>query len=378
MKTKLWMLGMAVAALTSCTQSEVVDIPECRLIKFDTHVDKASRVAYTIEQAGAKAPTTKDNLYQFWVLGYNNNDLFFNGTDASAKVYWDTQLKGFTYANHKTWDLGHTFNFAAYSNGNQPLVGTDISEETIVNTYDENKVKYELVNEGSKLTITDYTVGEQDLLAAIVAPATPTSDAHIDDVSFTFQHLLSCVKFTIKNNSNEYYLRINDITLNAIKTQTCEYSIAADSTKTIVWNGTGHNGDYTFKSFVPIVNNINGNTPNTNDTTYLAPAQEMNMLCFVIPQNNQSLSTNITVKTYKKLGDNSYNETTTGNQNLSANLKIDTSKLSGHGSWKPGYVYNYSAELTGSAHYIHFTVDNVDDWTNQNAGTIISTSGQNL
>ena len=38
---------MAVVALTSCAESEVLDIPESKLIGFDTHVDKPTRALAT-------------------------------------------------------------------------------------------------------------------------------------------------------------------------------------------------------------------------------------------------------------------------------------------------------------------------------------------
>ena len=105
MKKTLWMLGVAVAALTSCTQSEVVEIPESRVIGFDSFVGKNSRAAYLIQQPGQMAPTTKDNLYQFWVLGYEGSDPIFDGTDDNAKVYWNTTNSGFTYDNHNNSSL---------------------------------------------------------------------------------------------------------------------------------------------------------------------------------------------------------------------------------------------------------------------------------
>ena len=41
------MLAVAVAAITSCTKSEVVDIPESRLIGFDPFVGKQTRTDET-------------------------------------------------------------------------------------------------------------------------------------------------------------------------------------------------------------------------------------------------------------------------------------------------------------------------------------------
>ena len=48
MKKNVWLLGVAAAALTSCTQSEVLDVPESKLIGFETHVEKQTRATVKI------------------------------------------------------------------------------------------------------------------------------------------------------------------------------------------------------------------------------------------------------------------------------------------------------------------------------------------
>ena len=71
MKKNVWLLGVAVAALTSCTQSEVLDIPESRTISFETFLGKSSRAAdYTdVSSVMLKGTGHADNdLNKFWVL----------------------------------------------------------------------------------------------------------------------------------------------------------------------------------------------------------------------------------------------------------------------------------------------------------------------
>ena len=65
MRTRLWMLGVAVAALTSCTQSEVVEIPENRVIGFDTFVENDSRAV--------AADVNISTIKNFHVFGYNQS-----------------------------------------------------------------------------------------------------------------------------------------------------------------------------------------------------------------------------------------------------------------------------------------------------------------
>ena len=53
MKKNLWMHGVAVAALASCTQNEVLEVSNEKAISFDSFLDKSAR---------ATADITKNNL----------------------------------------------------------------------------------------------------------------------------------------------------------------------------------------------------------------------------------------------------------------------------------------------------------------------------
>ena len=61
MKKNLWMLGMAVAALTSCTQNEVIDVPESRAISLKPFITKTSR---------AVSELRTEDFNEFYVFGY--------------------------------------------------------------------------------------------------------------------------------------------------------------------------------------------------------------------------------------------------------------------------------------------------------------------
>ena len=81
MKKSLWIFGVAVIALTGCTNNEVVDIPQSRAINFsNTFVNNATR-----------ADVTNANFTQFWVYGgYQNGaswvDVFNNVKVSGASV----------------------------------------------------------------------------------------------------------------------------------------------------------------------------------------------------------------------------------------------------------------------------------------------------
>lgn len=128
MKTKLWMLGMAVAALTSCTQSEVVEIPESRVIGFDSHVDKGTRAVNPI--------ASKNALSKFAVYGHNGSEFIFDKTTVEKVASGLYEYSGI----QKTWNVGTTYQFAAFSDGNLIEANTTYNQST------------------KTLTISDYAV----------------------------------------------------------------------------------------------------------------------------------------------------------------------------------------------------------------------------
>ena len=117
MKKNLWMLGVAVAALASCTQNEVLEVSNEKAISFDSFVEKGAR---------ATADITKKNLTDFWVFGDKyvlgqttedyedrlfDNELVSKGTDGA----W-------TYASPiRYWQSNKTYRFAAYSDANDSI-----------------------------------------------------------------------------------------------------------------------------------------------------------------------------------------------------------------------------------------------------------------
>lgn len=400
MKKTLWMLGVAVAALTSCTQSEVVDIPESRIIQFDTFVGKSTRAAIPINQYqdnnqyDTETPP-KSNLYQFWVFGTQSDmdELKFDGTDEKAKVYFHKANNTFLYDNHLTWKFGETYNFAAYSNGNKPLVenaeyNTPVTTPLAAVTFGD--LKNNDVIYGSKLFFDDYTVGDMDLLAAIAPTTTlPQNAGDVTPVPLYFEHMLALVNIRLENNTEDLHMQIADMTFNAITKDDCSYMInVANSnetkeTRTIVWEnmdsqyGDGNTNDrvtsgtYTFKGTAKGVETSNFST-DPND--YLAPGQALELTYFVIPQDNQNIKNiELNTQSYHRQETVGNNEETTYTYTLSNNNgSIKTHKVSlavpnqGHTSWQPGYRYSYTGSLSGNAHFIHFAVMSVTDWSANN------------
>ena len=124
MKKTLWMLGVAVAALTSCTESEVLDVPESKLIAFDTHVDKSTRAVNNL--------LGNDNIAKFYVYGVKGSkvgdvftnedspDLLFDRIEVS-RTKTDQVWSAFSYSDLKAWEMGKYYRFAGYSDGNSRI-----------------------------------------------------------------------------------------------------------------------------------------------------------------------------------------------------------------------------------------------------------------
>lgn len=382
MKKTLWMLGVAVAALTSCTQSEVLDVPEGRTIGFEPFVGKSTRAAQMIQQAQRTENVASDNLYQFWVFGKNNGEPEFDATNEKAKVYYSSTLRGFTYDNVRAWELGHEYSFAAYSNGNKPLVtnaqvDTEVTDQSNLGvSHDEIKDNQENVI-GSTLTFDDYVVGDDDLLAAIVRPRTMPTDAQsATQVPFSFQHMLSLVHIQLENNTENLYLQISDIIFEGVKKDDCVYKIEKDVLteefdKSILWNnmddetdndGDAETGDYRFIGTG--VNDANATAEDINGAMYLKPGDVIHLRYFVIPQSNQDMreiELNVYSYTYDEEAEINYNPSTTDNVS-EHKISLAVSET-GHQIWQPGYQYHYSGSLSGQAHWIQFIVNSVDTWT---------------
>lgn len=175
MRKSLLLLGVAVAALASCTQNEVVDIAESNAIKFDAFVGKTTK---------AVAEVGNDNIKAFHVYGTKDGATgFFDGD----LVYESGTANVWIYDDLKMWETGKIYTFAAYSNG-----GVEKDEASTT-----SKVAWD----GSNLTIIDYNAGieQKDLLVSIASNAGTVASQN-DPVSFTFSHALALIKFTVKSD----------------------------------------------------------------------------------------------------------------------------------------------------------------------------------
>lgn len=297
MKRSLFMLGVAVAALSSCSQSETLEVAEGRAIGFSSFVNNNTRAAIT-EIAGT------DDLTEYYVYGYHTDNI---PVFENVKV----TTNGTEYTAY--WEQGKTYNFAAYSDGNSKI-DSDISFSS---TED-------------KLTISNYTPdNSKDLVAAIAEDLTCNDPSTQGKVGLTFKHLLSQVKFTFTNtDSRSYTMKISDIQIaNAIKTAKVEFT-GTGSTAVPVWSGSPTGSGVPAYEF--------------DDLNDIAADGTHETECLVIPQSNENLQVTFTATFW----DNASSENPIRTGKFVASLKY-TGSTSGTtaNEWTAGFRYNYTAEV---------------------------------
>lgn len=300
MKKQLFVLGLAVAALASCTNEEVTDIADSNVIGF-----KAPFVGNA-----TKAVTDADNssLQNFYVYGKKNDADFL----PNEKVYKSGTAWG--YDDIQKWEAA-TYNFAAYSNGG---TATDVDGKI------ETGVSYDATD---GLEIADYKVGtdNRDLVASISSTNINSTNTPVE---FTFNHTLAKVKFTVQSSMGTNEITISDLNVTGVKDK----------------------ATLTYKSTEPI---ISWTTPSDDRTitSVMGPTTTNNPISdefVVIPQKNEIT---VTFKAAITVDD------TPINKQLSATIAADNC------DWKAGMCYNYVATIDASdMDVITFTLAGVTAW----------------
>ena len=364
MKKKVWLLGVAVAALSSCTQSEVLDVPESRQIRFETFVEKNSRALDDVND------TKLDNLLNYWVFGsytregdFTDNVNVFEGTS----VYRTSTTTPWNYVSD-SWAIDVTYRFAAYSNGNQVVANTAYDaakDELLIPGY----VTYDQAD------IDDYDADDiirpLDLVASIPGDRIVTSDVSTQgEVRFQLRHLLSKVTIHFVNKSNKADVKFEDIKLhNIYKNGECRcyfpgttfptgiegYNGATEAgsfPKNVVWTTSGDAGDFVYGDIeVPMGTGVT----TSDDLTF-----------YLVPQSNASAT--LTFDLTETIDGDNYNDKPGMIFNLATDTYFSTSvadKIVSH--WAPGYHYRYVITLGSEYNDIQFAVD-VNQWNKDRNG----------
>lgn len=333
MKRSLFMLGVAVAALSGCSQSEILEVAEGRAIGFSSFVNNNTRAVNEVTEA---------NLSQYYVFGkYQGGEV----SDWSGQAF-NNELNTTLYY----WQPDMTYRFGAYADGNGGKIASSGEGAT---------VSFDAAN--SKLTFTNYTPDDtKDLVAAVTGDE--TADTYITSpetkVQLNFKHLLSQVKLTFTSTAAATYkLTISDVRIeDAVSTCTGEYT-----TTGVTWNtdGSTTKNGYVYDFF------------GTEDRVISSGVSQYQSK-LVIPQSGTEqlyVYFTATIKGEKP------SESTISTKDFKATLKHAVADAN---AWKPSYCYNYIANVEikdivdnkDDLVEIQFEVTGVEYWTPVEAGTV--------
>lgn len=226
---KLLISMLAVATLASCAKEETLSFDKGEAIQFgNAFVDNATRAAIDPSYGENGEDLTAFNVWGT-VNGGNGLVAIYDGDDVEG-VVGSTTVGDKTTPNVWTCDVKQywikdaIYNFAALVNATTTGGAVELAAD-----YLPTKVNGFVAN------------GATDLLYARSAVDIKGKASGNDLVNFTFDHLLSKVKFTVINESvdaEEYSFKVNDITITG--------NTKGDVTlATKTWGNLGTEDDYT-------------------------------------------------------------------------------------------------------------------------------------
>lgn len=349
MKKNLLLLTATVLAMAGCVKNEVVEVADSSAIGFDTYVGKHTR-SNTVVING------RSDLSTFYVFGNSNDGTNTEKVFDCQKVYWsgsNAQDGHYEYNNGVStmWETNKTYYFAAISNGNAALENSDPEYNSV---YDVD-VAYAYNGTGdNKITITDYTANDKDLIVDIADPiSSGTSMTGKETVTFDFRHLLTRVRFIVNNGDavgSESIVAVEDLKFTGDKTANCDYTWTASNAHTISWTALAQDTyQYTPASVSP-----------TDEAYVITPSSNKSFGKFVIPQSSENTQVSFTLVTYKKEGNGNYTETNRKPYTFSLKYDNDPSASTDY-KWQAGKVYQYTVTVAGTINYIRFDA-NVASW----------------
>ena len=327
MKTRMFLLAAAAAALVGCAQNEVIDIPQTRAIGFDPYVGNTTRAAAKDTDLSA----LQDEGAGFIVLGgYEDDQTYvpvFDGTnETGSHITWNKSSWEYSPINY--WLEGKTYKFVAYAPAK--LQKDDLFDID----YADNKLK---MKDGGTFTAD----GETDLVVAEGKPRgypVAAEPVQMDRVGFKFYHALSKVKFTFINGwRNAVTLQITNIKLSNVKNTgslMTSGTMAQGSDKILpsVWSGQTGTADYENKPDDVMNTSIYGESYEFEN--FLLPTglsdSQMKLTFTVLVTNSQG--------TGPDLGAGA-------GYPVVKEVVIPKDVVT---EWKPGYAYNYKLTISGS------------------------------
>lgn len=346
MKRSLFMLGVAVAALSSCSNNEVLDIAESNAIKFsNTFVGKPTRSVTAPE-------LTTDNLKEMYVFASNDDGKVFD--DNPKLVYRIGETNEWGYDNLVAWKADKNYNFVAYA-------GKDLGNSVKANDDKKSLNFSDIVVDGSE-------DNQFDLLYSNTVERSPATVDGNPTIDFTFEHLLSMVQFTLKSGFGvTTKVIIKDFKFYGVKT-TGSYDASSPAWTFSPSSAANNGSDTDFKS--------DGEETAQYDKT--TPTDVVNSWV-VIPQQNVASGKVEMVTFTVNVVDGESNTQIGTEKTFKAKIPSIT--------WEKGYRYNYIFTITPEQmgvddQYITFDAPKVTKWNDDTNLTIdednSSTSGVEL
>lgn len=333
---KLFISMLAVAALASCSQEDVIVADKGDLIGFNSFVENSTRakdttygavaltsfnVYGTVQGTGNGVVNIYDGDVVTGVVGEKEKDE--NGNETNVDKAWSCDVKQY-------WIAGAQYNFAA-------VVDVDNTANNV--TVDGN---------GMPKTIAYTTANQNDLL---YADATATGKATGNGkVNFTFEHLLAKAQFTVTSNTEGgYYYTVKDIMVSNYEGGT--YTIAyADADNDGKDDGTWTPGTATNVAFGKVEKVTKATAGKTNDTQMLlVPTTNDFKVSFIVEiwNDNGEADDVLLGKTIYADGDD---------DNVHNALPVATDLVKGN-------TYNFNLNLS-VGELIQFTVTTNPTWAN--------------
>ena len=339
---KLFISMLAVAALASCSQEDVIVADKGDLIGFNSFVENSTRatdttygavpltsfyVYGTVQGTGNGVVNIYDGDVVTGTVGEKEKDE--NGNETNVDKAWSCDVKQY-------WIAGAQYNFAAV---------VDVDKDTN-NLPDGVTVD---TTTGMPKTIAYTTANQNDLL---YADATATGKATGNGkVNFTFEHLLAKAQFTVTSNTEGgYYYTVKDIMVSNYEGGT--YTIAyADADNDGKDDGTWTPGTATNVAFGKVEKVTKATAGKTNDTQML-----------LVPTTND-FKVSFTVEIWN--GDGEGDDEVLLGQTVYADNDTDDvhNALSVTTDLVKGNTYNFNLNLS-VGELIQFTVTTNPTWAN--------------
>ena len=338
-------MGVAIAALSSCTQSEVLDVATQGKIGFgNSYIGKSTRAAQIIEN---------DAFNSFYAYGkkYSSNNSWedvFNPVNVYKGAATATGETAWGYDNLVDFDTNaKCYSFAAYSDGGILGKGSGLLPEGVTAAFTPGTGGDATPNDAT-LTISGYTTADNKDLVVSFSRNTLTADN--STVDFTFKHALAQVKFTIMSAMGINKVDITEFKVeNFLEGGNLTYTKGTShETDNISWSNVG-NGTSQKKA-------INALDEGMNVATTDKPACGTYV---VIPQEFPAGGINVTLKAVLYEEDGQGGTTPSEEKTLTATIPSGI-------NFQAGFIYNFIATLDGSDFgVITFNNPIVEDWDNE-------------